>query len=96
MKTANIATAKNQLSRLIQRVRRGETILITDRNHPVARLQPVTGGDSALERLQAAGVLNPPGGKALDVRAFLSGLRPRLTARQSLTSAVLAEREEGR
>lgn len=48
MKTASIATAKNQLCRLIKRVKRGETILITDRNHPVARLQPVPQADSAL------------------------------------------------
>ncbi|MHB1310353.1 MAG: type II toxin-antitoxin system Phd/YefM family antitoxin, partial [Limisphaerales bacterium] len=41
MKTASIAMAKNQLSRLLRQVRGGESILITDRNQPVARLQPV-------------------------------------------------------
>ncbi|MBX3733410.1 MAG: type II toxin-antitoxin system prevent-host-death family antitoxin [Verrucomicrobiae bacterium] len=96
MNSFSIATAKNQLSRLLQRVRRGESILITDRNHPVARFQPVTEGDSSLERLQADGVLNPPAGPALNARALLSGQRPRWTARQSLTSAVLAERAQGR
>ncbi len=96
MKTANIATAKNQLSRLLKRVQRGETILITDRDHPVARLQPVEQADSALEKLHATGVLNPPSGPPLDVSAFLSSPRARLTAKRSLTSAVLSERKEGR
>lgn len=40
MKTANIATAKNELSRLLRRVKRGETIVITERTRPVARLPP--------------------------------------------------------
>ena len=96
MKTANIATAKNQLSRLIKRVKRGETILITDRRHPVACLQPVGSTEGAVARLQAIGLLTPPRGEALDVCAFLKAPRPTLTAGHSLTSAALAERQEGR
>lgn len=38
MITASVATTKNQLSRLLRRVKLGESILITDRNRPVARL----------------------------------------------------------
>jgi prevent-host-death family protein len=38
MKKATITEAKNQLSSLIDRVRHGETIVITDRGRPVARL----------------------------------------------------------
>ena len=34
MKTAAIATAKNQLSALIDLVRKGETVIITDRGRP--------------------------------------------------------------
>lgn len=98
MKTASIATAKNELSRLLQRVRRGETILITDRNRPVARLQPLEGEASSatLEPLYAAGVLSPPVGGPLDPVAFLRADRPRLKPGRSLASAVLSEREEGR
>lgn len=96
MKSASIATAKNQLSRLLRRVKQGETILITDRNHPVARLEPVLASDDTLGQLHAAGILSPPNGAPLDVRAFLAGPRPRLTAARSLTAAVLAEREENR
>ncbi len=42
MKTASISQTKNQLSALLDAVRHGETILIMDRNCPVARLEPVT------------------------------------------------------
>jgi prevent-host-death family protein len=38
MKKATITEVKNQLSALIDRVRHGETIVITDRGRPVARL----------------------------------------------------------
>jgi len=102
MKTASIATARNQLSQLsqlsqlIQRVRRGETILITDRRHPVASLQPVHPAGDGVRQAQAIGLLAPPKGEALDVRAFLQAPRPSLTASRSLTAAALAERREGR
>lgn len=94
MKTANIATAKNQLSRLLKRVKRGETILITDRNHPVARLEPVSETDDTLQRLQALGVLTPPNQGPLDVRAFLKAPRAKLRPNHALSAAVLSEREE--
>lgn len=96
MTIANIATTKNQLSRLLRRVRRGETILITDRNHPVAKLAPVGDADPDLVGLHASGLLRPPQGIPLDLAAFLSEPRPRLTAGADLASAVLEEREESR
>jgi len=100
MKTANVATAKNSLSRLLRRVRRGETVVITDRNRPVARLLPLAldgpPGDAELATLYEAGVLCPPVQRAWDVEAFLAAapaVAP-LPADQSLAAAVLAEREE--
>ncbi len=42
MKTASISEAKNRLSAYIDLVRKGETVLITDRNLPVAQLVPIT------------------------------------------------------
>lgn len=100
MKTANIATAKNELSRLLRCVKRGETIVITERTRPVARLQPIDAGASLGEAdlgpLIAAGALLPPTGQPLDVAAFLAAPRARLAPERSLTAAVVAEREEGR
>ena|SRR5688572_2233721 len=41
MRTASISDAKNNLSALLQEVRGGATIVITDHGIPVARLTPV-------------------------------------------------------
>ena len=40
MRSVNIYEAKTRLSALIQAVERGEEIVITNRNRPVARLVP--------------------------------------------------------
>ena len=47
MRRTSISETKNQLSALIDRVRNGERILITDRNRPVAQLVPVAEGSAA-------------------------------------------------
>ena len=96
MQSSNIASAKSNFSRLIEQVKQGETILITERNKPVATLQPVrldcAGG---LKALHASGLLSPPS-QALDLAAFLAADRPALAPENALTRAVLDEREEGR
>lgn len=100
MLTANIATAKNELSRLLRHVKRGESVLITERNYPVARLEPIAPtGDmpsAALAPLYEAGVLTPPRKSSWDVQAFLSSLpaSPLPPSERNLVSAVLADREE--
>ena len=45
MKTATISEAKNHLSELLARVKQGETVLILDRDKPVARIVPVEATD---------------------------------------------------
>ena len=99
MKTANVAKAKNELSRLLRRVKRGETVLITERSRPVAQLQPYVGSgptDGRFARLHEAGLLTPPAGAPLEVTGFLAARRPKLAAARSLTAGILAEREESR
>jgi len=55
---------KTRLGTYLNRVRRGETILVTDRNEPIAELRPVPGAsDAGLARLRtaaAAGVVTLP------------------------------------
>ena len=53
MKEAMISELKSQLSRYLDFVRRGETVLVRDRKTPVARLVPVTGEKERL-RLERA------------------------------------------
>ena len=100
MHIANVATTRNELSRLLRRVKRGETVVITERNRPIARLLPIAPaenpGEADLEALVAAGVLLPPAGARLDVAAFLTAPRASLPPEASLTAAVRVEREEGR
>jgi prevent-host-death family protein len=60
--TASITEAKNNLSKLIKRVRQGESILILDRNVPVARLEPLPPGsreadEARLLELERQGVI---------------------------------------
>jgi prevent-host-death family protein len=59
---ASITKTKNQLSALLDAVRQGETILITDRDVPIAKIEAVAAdyaGDWApeLARLERAGVV---------------------------------------
>jgi prevent-host-death family protein len=79
---ASITEARNRFSALLDRVRAGETITITDRGRPVARLVPAEGPedvdwDARLARLERAGLIRRPK-KKLDVAAFLAKPRPDL------------------
>ena len=99
MKKARIAVAKNNLSRLIEDVKRGETVLILDRDTPVARLEPI-GRDLDLSAgrmsgLVSRGIVAPPR-KPLDAAAFLDRPMPALPPGTSGVRTLLAEREAGR
>lgn len=62
MRTAKISELKAKLSAHIEYVKRGEEVLILDRNTPVARLVPVEpadGYDERTRRLIAKGILTP-------------------------------------
>jgi prevent-host-death family protein len=49
---------KTRLGHYLGRVRRGETLVVTDRNEPVAELRPLAQGDDPAEaRLQAMSLL---------------------------------------
>jgi len=99
MKAATITEAKNQLSALIDRVRHGETIVITDRGRPVARLVPAltdaaTDPDGRLARLERRGGLRR--GTAPPPRALILGKLPRARKSAGVLDALLDERRQGR
>jgi prevent-host-death family protein len=83
---------KTRLGRYLNRVRRGDTIVVTDRLEPVAELRPIGQGSNpalaTLARLAAAGDLTLPTRRGL-IRIGAA----RLTA-GSGASAVAADRNE--
>jgi len=99
MKKATITEAKNQLSALIDRVRHGETIVITDRGRPVARLvSALTGAaedpEGRLARLARRGGLRlatTPPPSALILKKLPKTRKP-----ARVLEALLDERREGR
>lgn len=96
MKSASITEAKNGLSALIDRVRAGESVLITDRGTPVARIEPLVAGDDPsgrLERLERAGVIRR--GTAPVPLEMLSTPPPNLPDGVSAVEALLDERRSG-
>jgi prevent-host-death family protein len=97
MRTTTITQAKNGLSALIDLVRAGESVTITDRGIPVARLEPVTSvGDERgrLQRLERAGMLRV--GSAAPPVDLLRDPAPRSSRGASAVEAVLDERRSGR
>lgn len=86
---------KSQLSAHLREVKAGETILILDRNKPVARLEriePQAPGTDALTRLVRDGLVKPPSRPIAMERLRL----PARKAKQSVLAALLEDRSEGR
>lgn len=97
MKRATITEAKNGLSALIDVAKAGETVVITDRGRPVAKLEPV--GSSAdptgrIDRLQRAGMVRIGTG-AIPTKV-LRTKPPALAPGSSAVDALLDERRSGR
>jgi prevent-host-death family protein len=99
MKTASITEAKNRLSALLNEVRAGETIVITDRGVPIARLEPAASytddDDGRIARLQRAGILSPPRNPG-GIQKIIDEPPPRANNGADIVQAVLDERREGR
>jgi prevent-host-death family protein len=98
VKRATISQTKNQLSALLELVKRGEEVLILEREAPVAKLVPVErlarGDEEArLAELERRGVIRRPRRKP-DPR-LLDRLGPPPKAKGDILDALLADREEG-
>jgi antitoxin (DNA-binding transcriptional repressor) of toxin-antitoxin stability system len=100
MRKAGIAELKNNLSRYINYVKGGETVLVLDRKVPVARITPIAQPAAAghkmtdeerLEYLESIGARRGKG----DIREWLKHHKP-IKVRGSVLQALLDERESGR
>ena len=79
---------RQNLSKYLQRVKRGETLEVTDHGRPVAVLAPLPEASGALERLIAAGRVARP------ERGLLALLPPRGRVSTRLSDALGDERAE--
>lgn len=99
MKRAKIAELKNNLSRYLEHVKAGGSVIVLDRDRPVAQIVPLPGGgrhgaggdDARLARLERRGLIRRGTG---GLPEWLGRRRPpRL--RGSVLRDLLAERESG-
>jgi len=97
MRYESISIVKNNLSAIIREVQQGETIVITDRGRPVARLEAMGEMDQTDERLRALvddGLVSLPR-RAPDA-TVLELPMPSVVAGPSAVDYLLEEREGGR
>jgi prevent-host-death family protein len=59
METVNIHDAKTNLSRLLERVQKGEEIMLAKAGVPIAKLVPISLPKRELGFLRPAGVIDP-------------------------------------
>ncbi|HEX4321881.1 MAG TPA: type II toxin-antitoxin system prevent-host-death family antitoxin [Acidobacteriaceae bacterium] len=100
MRSVGIAELKNKLSSYVAYAKAGETVVIRDRNMPVARLVPFVAEGASEEELELAarGIIKLPE-KPMDWDAFhklpIARLSRDAAGTDSVTRALLEEREEG-
>lgn len=99
MRRASVTEAKNGSSGLLKEVRRGESVPITHRGEPVARLEPCSldelGLSEAAKALVRRGIVTPPR-KRLKVDELLARPLPELRKGASARAIVAAERRGSR
>lgn len=95
MEKATISDLKNRLSAYLKKVRAGQTVLVMDRDEPIARIERIAPGgqaDDRMSRLERAGLVRRAT-RRLDVAALRRDM-PR--AQRSVLEALLEERREGK
>jgi prevent-host-death family protein len=98
MERATITEVKNGLSAVIDRVRAGESILVTDRGIAVAVIEPVTDQvdlDERMVRLERAGLLRRGAGRIPPEILETPGPKVRDPGNPAV-DAIIDERRNGR
>ncbi len=94
MKNAKISEIRDHLSEYLRTVRKGETVIVYDRDTPVARLEPVPASarntPSSYRRALAAGILLPP--RTVDDKIGKLGPPPKAKRPARLVDALVEER----
>ena len=71
--SVGVAELRRNLSRYLRRVQRGERLIVTDHNRPVAELGPPATSGAALDRLIAEGRVTRPSRRGLPDPLELDG-----------------------
>ncbi|MFC7708790.1 type II toxin-antitoxin system Phd/YefM family antitoxin [Micromonospora lupini] len=91
MEQVAVRELNQHTSRVLARVRAGETVEVTDRGEPIARLVPIVAGGALLSRLVAEGrATAPTGGGSIPLPPVLGD--PDV----DVAAALAAAREEER
>jgi antitoxin (DNA-binding transcriptional repressor) of toxin-antitoxin stability system len=96
MEKATISQLKNRLSAYLEKVRAGGTVLILDRDQPIARIERIEAADrpgDRIARLERAGLLRRPSRPPLSVESLP---KPAPGASSGVLAALIEERREGR
>jgi antitoxin (DNA-binding transcriptional repressor) of toxin-antitoxin stability system len=99
MKVVSIPEAQDNLRALIDGLKNGSPVLITNQGRPVACLEPLLASDAGadaerLDRLVRQGLVRPPRRELPP--SFLATRPPRASGGRSIVDVVIAERREGR
>lgn len=97
MDRISISRLKDQLSAYLRKVQDGQTLLVTDRGKPVARLEPfkpAANREQRIARLVEQGIVSPPKAPPLSIEK-IRRMRPD-AAGARLLEALLEERETNR
>jgi antitoxin (DNA-binding transcriptional repressor) of toxin-antitoxin stability system len=98
MEKATVSKLKDNLSAYLRKVRAGQTVIIYDRDVPIAcieRIEASGRGTDRLALLKAQGVARPPT-RILSSKELRTLLPERLPRRARLGEALRDERSEGR
>jgi antitoxin (DNA-binding transcriptional repressor) of toxin-antitoxin stability system len=96
MERVTISQLKNSLSAYLKKVRAGQTVLILDRDEPIAMIERVdsrSSTDERLARLEQAGLIQRS--KTSRPREAMRGYKP-IKTKASVVEALIEERREGR
>ena len=88
VRSTGIKELRSSLIATLERVKVGETVVVTDHGEPIARIVPIEPEEERIARLIRAGVLRAPL-KPLDVEAFLK--LPRMEDPEGLVLKALLE-----
>src|SRR5438270_8120982 len=98
MEKATVSKLKNHLSAYLRKVRAGQSVVIYDRDTPIARLERIESSGSGSDRLAllcARGLVRPPA-QPLSPAALRGSLRSVLPRKSAVSAALKADRDEGR